>query len=73
MVAEIGAWTLGLGRLEFHHYFSNSPEVSAWEGTSEHKVEQRKGAMQDAGGGERNILTPDSYVLRPTGGSCISF
>lgn len=23
-------------------------------------------------GGERNILTPDSYFLRPIGGSCIS-
>lgn len=73
MVAKISVLTLGLGRLGVHHHVSNSLKVSAWEGAGEHKGEQSQGAVQDAGGGERNILTPDSYFLRPTGGSCVSF
>lgn len=74
VVGEIGGLRLGLGRLGFHHCCSNSPEVPAWGrgGAREHKGEQSEGAMQDDGGGEKNILTPDSYFRRPTGGSCIS-
>lgn len=44
----VGHWALtGLGAIITARIF---PKVSAWEGASEHKGEQSKGAMEDAGG-----------------------
>lgn len=58
-IREIRGLRLDLGSLVSHHYCSNSPKISVWEwGASEYKDEQSKGATQDDGGGEKNILTP---------------
>lgn len=73
VVAEIGGLTLGLGRLGFHHYCSNFPPKSLLgKGQVSTKGNRAKEPCRMLGVGERNILTPDSYFLRPTGGSCIS-
>lgn len=50
---------LGLGRLGFHHYCSDSPEVAAWGRGG--KGAQR-GTEQDGGGGEKYIFDPQIVI-----------